>query len=44
MSKSCCDEKLENQTKLVTECIFVGYTIKEWRGKQTVAVIYNLSK
>ena len=39
MNKSYCDEVLENLTAYVTECIFVGYVIKERRGKQTIAFL-----
>ena len=39
MNKSYCDEIPEDLTKFVTECIFVGYTIKEGRGKQTIAFL-----
>lgn len=35
MNKSCCDEISENL--FVTECIFVGYTIREIRGIQIMA-------
>ena len=38
--KSYCGEISENITKFVTECIFVGDTIKkERRGKQTIAFL-----
>ena len=39
MNKSYCDEISENLTKFVTEGTFVGYTIKERRGKQTIAFL-----
>ena len=35
MNKSYCDEMWENLAPFLTECIFVGYTIRERRGKQT---------
>ena len=39
MSKSYCDEVLENLFTFVTVCIFVGYTIGERRGIQTIAFL-----
>ena len=39
MNKSYCDKVSENLTAYVTECIFVGYTIRERRGKQTIAFL-----
>ena len=39
MNKSYCDEISENLTEFVTEGTFVGYTIKERRGKQTIAFL-----
>ena len=29
----------KNVTKFVTECIFVGYTVRERKGKQTIAFL-----
>ena len=37
MNKSYCGEISENITKFVTECIFLGDTVKEKRGKQAIA-------
>ena len=37
MNGSYCDKIPENLIKFVTECIFVGDTIKEKSGKQTIA-------
>ena len=34
MNKSYCDEVSETLTTFVTECIFVGYTIRGRKGKQ----------
>ena len=42
MNKRYCDEILENVTTFVTECIFVGYAIRERRGKQTIAFLVVL--
>ena len=39
MSKSYDDEVSENLTTFVIECIFVGYAIRERRGKQTIALL-----
>ena len=39
MNKSYDDEVSENLTTFVTECIFVGYAIRERRGKQTIALL-----
>ena len=39
MNKSYCDEVSENLTPFVTKCIFVGYAIRERRGKQTIAYL-----
>ena len=38
MNKSYCD-MYQNVTKFVTECIFVGYTVRERKGKQTIAFL-----
>ena len=39
MNKIYCDEVSENLTTLVTWCIFVGYAIRERKGKQTIAFL-----
>ena len=39
MNKSYCHEVSENITTFVTECIFLEYTIRERRGKQTIAIL-----
>ena len=39
MNKSYCGEISENITRFVTECIFVGDTTKERKGKQTIAFL-----
>ena len=39
MNGSDCDKISENLTKFVTECIFVGDTIKEKSSKQTTAFL-----
>ena len=39
MNGSYCDKIPENLIKFVTEFIFVGDTIKEKSGKQTVAFL-----
>ena len=39
MNKSYCDAISENLTKFVSKCIFVGYAIKERKGKQTIAFL-----
>ena len=36
MNKSYCDKISENLTTFVTECIFVGYTMRERKGNQTI--------
>ena len=37
MSKSYHEEVSENLTAYVTECVFVGYKIRDTKGKQTIA-------
>ena len=37
MNKTYCDEVSENLAAFLTECIFVGYAIRERRGEQTIA-------
>ena len=39
MNKSYCGKISENLTTFVTECIFVGYTMREQKGKQTIAFL-----
>ena len=39
MNKSYCDEVSENLTPFITECIFVGFAIRERWGKQTIAFL-----
>ena len=39
MNKICCDKVSENLTTFVTECIFVGCTVKERRIKQAITFL-----
>ena len=39
MNKSYCDEVSENVAAFVTECTFVGYAVREARGKETKAFL-----
>ena len=43
MNKSHCDKISENLTTFVTECVLMGYTIREKRDKQTIAFLALLS-